>query len=113
GTFSVIDPAVENGKRTGEYNATFGIVTEDMTPTCTYAASGGDASGYRQRRPEGVISDRDFSTGVDCKVKPNQIDRQVSKSVLKRSAASPAMIEGTTATGKASWKWLLSDPVNR
>ncbi|NRQ49675.1 MCE family protein [Aeromicrobium stalagmiti] len=106
GSFSVLDPAVENGKETGDYNATFGLVLTDPTATCSFAQNGGDASGYRQRRAEGTISDTEFSTDVDCKVKDNKIARQASKTVLQRSAAA----SGLAADGKDSWKWLLLDP---
>jgi hypothetical protein len=33
--------------------------------------------------------------------------------VLRRSAAGNVSHDGPSATGKDSWKWLLSDPVNR
>ncbi|WP_456698034.1 MCE family protein [Aeromicrobium sp. P5_D10] len=114
GSFSVTDPEVINGKETGEYNATFGLVLTDLTPTCSYAQNGGSGSGYRERRPEGSIGDDlAFDTNVDCKVKDNHISRQASKTVLKRSAAGTVTHDGPTATGKDSWKWLLSDPVNQ
>lgn len=111
GSFSVIDPEVKNGQKTGEYNATFGLVLTDTTATCSYAQNGGAASGYRQRRPESAISDKEFSKDVDCKVGNNKIARQPSKTVLRRSAA--ATVDGPTATGKDSWKWLLSDPLTK
>lgn len=113
GSFSVTDPEVIGGKETGEYNATFGLVLADLTPTCSYAQNGGDKSGYRQRRAEGSITDVQFDTQVDCKVDDNHIARQASKTVLKRSAAGTVTLDGPTATGKDSWKWLLSDPVNQ
>ncbi|MET0447678.1 MAG: MlaD family protein [Aeromicrobium sp.] len=113
GSFSVIDREVKAGKETGEYNATFGLVLTDTTATCSNAQSGGDASGYRPRRPEAAISDQEFGTDVDCKVEDNKIARQASKSVLRRSAAGTVTHEGPTATGKDSWKWLLSDPVTQ
>jgi phospholipid/cholesterol/gamma-HCH transport system substrate-binding protein len=113
GSFSVLDPEVKNGQETGEYNATFGLVLSDTTATCSYAQNGGDASGYRQRRPEGAISDVQFDTDVDCKVDDNKIARQPSKSQLRRSAAGTVTYEGPSASGKDSWKWLLSDPVTR
>ena len=113
GSFSVIDPEVKGGKETGEYQANFGLVLTDTTPTCSFAQNGGDASGYRQRREEPSISDTEFRTDVDCKVDGNKIARQASKTVLRRSAAGTVTHEGPTATGKDSWKWLLSDPVNR
>lgn len=112
GSFSVTDPEVVGGKETGEYNAAFGLVLSDFTPTCTAAQNGG-GSGYRERRPEATVSDVEFDTGVDCKVKNNKIARQSSKTVLKRSAAGTVTQDGPTATGKDSWKWLLSDPVNQ
>lgn len=104
GSFSVLEPAVENGKNV--YNANFGLVITDTTSTCTYAQNGGAASGYRERRDEAVISDREFDTGVDCNVDPNNIARQASKTQLNRVAAE----SGATADGKDSWKWLLLDP---
>ena len=113
GSFSVLDPEVKSGKETGEYNATFGLVLTDTTPTCSYAQNGGDASGYRQRRSEASISDVEFDTDVDCKVADNTIARQPSKTVLRRAAAGTVTHEGPTATGKDSWKWLLSDPVTQ
>jgi len=113
GSFSVLDPEVKGGKETGEYNATFGLVLTDTTPTCSYAQNGGDASGYRQRRSEASISDVEFDTDVDCKVADNTIARQPSKTVLRRAAAGTVTHEGPTATGKDSWKWLLSDPVTQ
>ena len=113
GSFSVLEPEVKGGKETGEYNAAFGLVLADSTSSCTYAQNGGAASGYRERRSESAISDIDFGTDVDCKVKDNKIARQASKTVLRRSAAGTTTVEGPTATGKDSWKWLLSDPVNQ
>jgi phospholipid/cholesterol/gamma-HCH transport system substrate-binding protein len=104
GSYGVLEPSTENGKSV--YNANFGLVLTDMTAPCTYSQNKGDASGYRVRRDEAVISDQEFGTGVDCKVKPNKIARQVSKTVLKRVAAE----SGATADGKDSWKWLLLDP---
>jgi phospholipid/cholesterol/gamma-HCH transport system substrate-binding protein len=112
GSFSVISPDVKAGKETGEYNANFGLVLTDNTATCTYAHNGA-ASGYRERRPDSAISDVEFDTDVDCKVKDNKIARQASKTVLRRSAAGTFTHEGPTATGKDSWKWLLSDPVTK
>jgi phospholipid/cholesterol/gamma-HCH transport system substrate-binding protein len=113
GSFSVLEPEVKGGKQTGEWQANFGLAITDSTPTCTYAQNGED-SGYRKRRPEADIGDDlAFNTGVDCKVENNKIARQSSKSVLRRSAASGATSDGTTATGKDSWKWLLSDPVTQ
>jgi phospholipid/cholesterol/gamma-HCH transport system substrate-binding protein len=112
GSFSVIGPEVVGGKETGEYNAAFGLALADMAPTCTYAQDGA-GSGYRERREESVISDMEFSTDVDCKVGNNDIARQASKSEFRRAAAGTITHDGTTATGKDSWKWLLSDPVTR
>jgi phospholipid/cholesterol/gamma-HCH transport system substrate-binding protein len=113
GSFSVVEHEVKGGKETGEYNAAFGLVLTDTTPTCSYAQSGGAASGYRERRADAAISDMEFSTDVDCKVKDNKIARQASKSELRRSAAGTVTYEGPSATGKDSWKWLLSDPVTK
>jgi len=113
GSFSVLAPEVIDKKETGEYNATFGLALTDMTPTCTYAANGKEASGYQKMREEQVISDREFPTDLDCKVENNKIARQASKTVLRRSAAGAAIHDGPTATGKDSWKWLLSDPVTQ
>lgn len=112
GSFSVLEPEVINKKETGEYNAAFGLVLTDMTATCT-AAQNGAGSGYRERREEAAISDVEFNTDVDCKVKDNKIARQASKTVLKRSAAGTSTRDGSAAAGKDSWKWLLSDPVNQ
>jgi len=113
GSFSALDPETKSGKETGEYNAKFGLVLTDLAPTCTYSANGGSSSGYQQRRTESAISDREFDTDVDCKVEDNHIARQPSKTVLRRSAAGTATVDGPTATGKDSWKWLLSDPVTK
>jgi phospholipid/cholesterol/gamma-HCH transport system substrate-binding protein len=113
GSFSVIDPEVKGGKETGEYQATFGLVLTDTTSTCSHSQSGGDGSGYRQRRAESAISDQEFSTDVDCKVEGNKIARQASKTELRRSAAGTVTHEGPSASGKDSWKWLLSDPVTQ
>jgi len=110
GSFSVLDPVVKNGKETGDYNATFGLVALDPTPTCTYDQNGGTASGYRERREEQVISDQAFDTEADCKVANNHIARQPSKTVLKRSAATS---NAPVPTGKASWKWLLLGPAQQ
>ncbi len=88
-----------------------------MTPPCTYAENGGEASGYRLRREEAVISDREFDTTLDCKVEDNHIARQSTKTVLKRSAVNSDSgsyaAEGPTASGKDSWKWLLLGPATR
>jgi phospholipid/cholesterol/gamma-HCH transport system substrate-binding protein len=109
GSFSVLDPVMKDGKKTGDYDAAFGLVLTDSTATCTYNQNGGDASGYRERRVEADISDQEFNTGTDCKVKDNHIARQPSKTVLNRVAAS----SGATADGKDSWKWLLLDPATQ
>jgi len=115
GSFTALDPKQEGGKKV--YNATFGLVLTDTTKVCSYAANGGDASGYRQRRDEAVISDRAFDTSVDCKVPNNDIVRQASKTVLNRSAVTSDSgsyaAEGPTASGKDSWKWLLLGPATR
>lgn len=111
GSFSVLDPVVQNGKETGDYNATFGLVVADPTPPCTYNQTGGAASGYSKRRPEAVISDKAFDTNLDCKVKDNHIVRQPSKTVLQRSAASES--DATASSGKDSWKWLLLGPAQQ
>ncbi|AWB93419.1 MCE family protein [Aeromicrobium chenweiae] len=105
GTFTALEPVRSKGKETGEWNAAFGLVLTDLTGTCTFS-QGKDASGYRQRRTEATISDAQFDTDVDCKVKDNKIARQASKTVLKRSAAA----SGLTTDGRDSWKWLLLDP---
>jgi phospholipid/cholesterol/gamma-HCH transport system substrate-binding protein len=117
GSFSVLDPVVKNGSKTGDYNATFGLVLTDPTATCSYAKNGKEASGYRARRPEATISDRAFETDTDCMVDNNNIVRQPKKTVLKRSAASsgPGASESDapTPTGKDSWKWLLLGPAQQ
>ena len=113
GSFTALVPNETVGKETGDYNAKFGLVLTDTTATCTYAQNGGDASGYRKRLGEGRISDIQFDVNTDCKVKDNKIARQPSKTVLRRSAAGTPSYQGSTATGKDSWKWLLSDPVNQ
>jgi phospholipid/cholesterol/gamma-HCH transport system substrate-binding protein len=96
GTYSVLTPAGD------DWNAAFGLALADQTPTCTYAKSGGQRSGYLQRRPDSAISDRELPEDIDCKV-PNKIARQPSKTVFNRTAAG--------ATG--SWANLLLDPVSR
>jgi phospholipid/cholesterol/gamma-HCH transport system substrate-binding protein len=105
GSFSVLDQV----KGSDDYNATFGLVLTGgvpPAPTCTYAQNGGAASGYRARRDEAVIGDQEFKKDTDCKVDPNHIARQPSKTKLQRTAASDA----PTPTGKDSWKWLLLGP---
>ncbi len=118
GSFSVLEPRQEGGKT--EYNAKFGLVFTGgvpPAPVCTYAENGGDESGYRQRREESIISDRDFDTTLDCKVEDNHIARQSNKTVLKRSAANSDSgsyaAQGPVASGKDSWKWLLLGPAAR
>ncbi len=118
GSFSVLEPTQENGKT--EYIANFGLVLTGGVPpahVCSYAENGGEDSGYRLRREEAVISDREFDTTVDCKVEDNHIARAPSKTVLKRSAAANGAVsfaaEGPTASGKDSWKWLLLGPASR
>lgn len=113
GSFTALVPDISDGKRTGEYNAKFGVVFEDQTPVCSFVKNGGEASGYRKRQAEAQISDTQFDVNADCKVENNKIARQPSKTVLRRSAAGTASYEGSAATGKDSWKWLLSDPVNQ
>lgn len=118
GSFSVIEREVKGGKETGEYNANFGLVLTDLTSVCSHAQTGGERSGYRQRRTESAISDVEFNTDVDCKVEGNKIARQASKSVLRRAAAGSVTHDGPSATdssstAKDSWKWLLSDPVTQ
>ncbi|WP_162891276.1 MCE family protein [Aeromicrobium sp. A1-2] len=93
-TFSVLNPT-----GTGDYNAGFGLALTDLTPTCTYANSGGAASGYQPRREEAVISDRELRPGTDCNVE-NSIARQASKTVYNRPAAS----------SDPSWATLLIGP---
>ena len=137
GSFSVLDPREENGKTV--YNAKFGLVLAGgvpPAPVCSYDENGQDASGYRDRRDESVISDQEFDTNLDCKV-PNKIARQVCKTelngqkalrptpeyckdesdALPRSAVSndsgSLAAEGFTASGKDSWKWLLLGPATR
>ncbi len=115
GSFSVLTPKQEGGQTV--YNAAFGLQMTDMTAPCSYVEDGGEASGYRQRREEAIISDRAFDTNLDCKVDPNHIARQASKTVLKRSAVTSDSgsyaAEGPTASGKDSWKWLLLGPATR
>jgi len=113
GSFTAVVPDTSGGKETGEYNAKFGLVLTDPTAVCSYAKNGGDASGYRKRQPEAQIGDIPFDVNADCKVDDNKVARQPSKTVLRRSAAGTVTYDGPTATGKDSWKWLLSDPVTR
>jgi phospholipid/cholesterol/gamma-HCH transport system substrate-binding protein len=110
GSFSVLDRV----PGTSDYNATFGLVMKDSTPTCSYNQNDGSTSGYRERRPEAVIGDRAFDTDTDCKVAGNHIARQSTKTELKRSAASGASeSDAPTPTGKDSWKWLLLGPAQQ
>lgn len=115
GSFSVLDPKQEGGKTV--YNAKFGLALTDLAAPCSYAEDGGDESGYRLRREEAKISDRDFDTTLDCKVEDNKIARQASKTVLERSAVTSDSgsyaAQGPTASGKDSWKWLLLGPAAR
>ncbi len=113
GSFTAVVPDTSGGKKTGEYNAKFGLVLTDSTPVCSNAKNGGDASGYRKRQPESQIGDIPFDVNADCKVDDNKVARQPSKTVLRRSAAGTVTYDSPTATGKDSWKWLLSDPVTR
>jgi phospholipid/cholesterol/gamma-HCH transport system substrate-binding protein len=108
GSFSVLDQVPGSN----DYNAVFGLVLSGgfpPPPTCTYAQQGA-ASGYRPRRPEAVISDRAFDTNLDCKVKPNSIARQPSKTRLNRSSAES---DAPVPAGKDSWKWLLLGPAQQ
>lgn len=70
------------------WNAAFGLVLADLTPTCSCASNGGAASGYEKRRPEASIGDREFATG--CAATPNDIARQPSKTDVNASPVSPA-----------------------
>jgi phospholipid/cholesterol/gamma-HCH transport system substrate-binding protein len=112
GSFTALVPDTAGSKETGEYNAKFGLVLTDTTATCTYVKDGA-ASGYRKRRAESAISDAQFDVNTDCRVKDNNIARQPSKTVLRRTATGSVTHDGPTATGKDSWKWLLSDPVTQ
>ncbi len=118
GSFSVLDAKQEGGETV--YNAAFGLqLTGGIPPAhvCSYIEDGGEASGYRQRREEAIISDREFDTNLDCKVDPNDIVRQASKTVLNRSSVTSDSgsyaAQGPTASGKDSWKWLLLGPATR
>lgn len=113
GSFTAVDPVVKDGNETGDYNATFGLVLLDTTSTCTYYHNDGAASGYRERRDESAISDREFDVNTDCKVEDNNIVRQPSKTVLKRSAPGGSASDAVTPTGKDSWKWLLLGPAQQ
>ena len=95
GTYSVLEPAGD------AWNAAFGLALTDLTPTCTYSNNGGAASGYQKRRAESAISDREFATGSDCLVTPNNIARQPSKSSFNRTGSG------------SSWSSLLTDPLTR
>ncbi|MET0822259.1 MAG: MCE family protein [Aeromicrobium sp.] len=113
GSFTAVVPDKSGTKETGEYNAKFGLALTDPTPVCSYVKDGGSASGYRKRQPEQKIGDIPFDVNADCRVEDNKVVRQPSKTVLRRSAAGTVTYDGPTATGKDSWKWLLSDPVTR
>lgn len=89
---------------TGEWDAAFGLNTQDQAHPCTYVDDGGEASGYRKRRPPADITDREFDTSLDCKV-DNTIARQPSKTQVNRAAVS--------SSGEDSWKWLLLDPMTQ
>lgn len=119
GSYSVLQPEKKKAANgSTNYTAAFGVVATANPPTCTYAQTGGKESGYYQRRSnDQAISDRpDFPTTVDCIVKNNTIARQESKTVLKRTAASTTISDGSTGsapTGKDSWKWLLLGPATQ
>ncbi len=104
----------------GEFDATFGIITEpppgqEAPGACTYIDDGGEASGYRPRRDPEDITDVPFVTNLDCKVE-NDISRQSSKTVFHRAAASNGSsdaLRDVSFTGKDSWKWLVLGPVTQ
>lgn len=97
GTFSVLTPVGD------AWNAAFGLVLTDLTSTCTYAQSGGAASGYQERRPEADVSDREFPTTIDCLKSDNNIARQASKSEFNR----------TVVGAPGSWASVLTAPLTR
>ena len=100
GTFTVLTPmATPMGEA---WNAAFGLALTDTTPTCTFANSGGEASGYTQRRSEAAISDRAFPTDADCLV-DGKVNRGSSKTTFNRTVVG---------TG-TDWSDLLTDPVTR
>ena len=112
GSFSVLDKV----PGTSDYNAVFGLVLSggDMPPPPTMHVRPEwrrQASGYRERREEAVISDRAFETDLDCKVDPNHIARQPSKTELNRSAAAES--DAPVPAGKDSWKWILLGPAQK
>ncbi len=102
GGFTVTAPSTD----AGNFDATFGIITSMDNHPCTYIDNGGEASGYRERRPPEDITDRAFVATLDCKVDPNTVMRQPSKTVFNRAAAS-------SDAGKDSWKWLLLEPATQ
>lgn len=104
GSYSVLEPSALDK---GEYDAAFGLVLTSEPKTCSYADNGGAASGYRERRDAEDITDVQFPQpeDVDCKVKPNDIARQSSKTEFNRVA--PA------SSGRDALTWLLIDPVTR
>ena len=102
GGFTVTDKSSD----AGNFDATFGIVTSRDNHPCTFIDNGGEASGYRERRPSEDITDRAFDATLDCKVENNTVMRQPSKSAFNRSAAS-------SGAGKDSWKWLLLEPATQ
>lgn len=114
GGFTVTAPSTD----TGEFDATFGIITEPPPPdppspgACTYIDDGGEASGYRLRRDPEDITDRQFVTTLDCKVDPNDVSRQSTKTNFNRVAVS-GELQGVSRTGKDSWKWLVLGPVTQ
>ncbi len=121
GGFTVTAPSSDEG----EFDATFGIMTEppptDPTqPTspgaCTYIDNGGEASGYRPRRDPEDITDVQFDATLDCKVEDNDVSRQSSKTKFNRAAAlsgSSDVLRDVSLTGKDSWKWLVLGPVTQ
>ncbi|MGA8986722.1 MCE family protein [Aeromicrobium sp.] len=116
GGFTVTAPSTDKG----EFDATFGIMTEppppeQAPPACTYSDDGGPASGYRARRDPEDITDREFVTTLDCKVKDNDVSRQSTKTNFNRSAASGSgtALQDVSLTGKDSWKWLVLGPVTQ
>ncbi|VXA96253.1 MCE family protein [Aeromicrobium sp. 9AM] len=118
GSFSVLDQVPNSNN----YNATFGLALAASPATCTYDQNGGSASGYRERREEQVISDKEFNTNLDCNVPDNHIARQPCKTELNGKTPIPckakldrpaASSDETVSTGKDSWKWLLLGPAQQ
>lgn len=112
GTYSVLDPDIgSDGKPTGEYNATFGLVLDSLTsPTCrSTSVPGGKATAYRERRDFSVTEDMYFPTpeDVDCNVDGNDIARQPSKTDLEKRDLNRA---APTVSGKDALSWMLLDP---